>query len=93
MKPSTVSALFGQIQAVAGVTGTDIANATEDPPELQVEIKMTDPDTGTTLKTLVVPDGKFTMPSLQGSVGAKLEIDFAFTSAAGTLNIYKADPA
>ncbi len=93
MKPSTVSALFAQIQAIAGLTGTDIANATQDPPELGVRIKITDPADGTTMKTLQVDDAKFTMPQLQGSVGSKLESDFAFTSASGVLKIYKADPA
>ena len=91
MKPVDTDALFIQIQDVAGISGTDIANATEDPPELQVEIKMVD-DTGTTTKTLIVPDGKFVMPQIQGQVGAKLEQDFTFTSASGVLEIYKADP-
>lgn len=93
MKPTNVSALFGQIQAVAGISGTDIANATEDPPELQVEIKIADPADGSTLKTLMVTDSKFTLPSLQGSVGSKLESDFAFTSSSGALSVYKGDPA
>lgn len=92
MKPADNDALFLQIQRVAGITSTDIANATQDPPELDVEIKIVD-DTGATTKTLVVPDAKFVMPSIQGQVGSKLEQDFTFTSASGTLNVYKADPA
>jgi len=47
---------------------------------------------GTTTKTLIVPDAKFVVPQIQGSVGSKLEQDFSFTSSAGTLEIYKADP-
>ena len=93
MKAADVSSLFGQIQAVAGVSSADIANATQDPPELQVEIKVADPADGTTLKTLMVTDAKFTLPSLQGSVGSKLEADFAFTGSSGALGIYKGDPA
>lgn len=93
MKPSDVTTLFEQIQRVAGITGTDIANATQDPPELQLEIKVEHPDTGDTLKTLYVPDAKFTMPSIQGSVGQKLEQDFSWVSSSGVLNIYKGDPA
>jgi hypothetical protein len=93
MKPSTVTALFTQIQSIAGLTGTDIANATQDPPELGVEIKITDPSDGSTTKTLVVDDAKFVLPQLQGSVGSKLESDFSFTSSSGVLNVYKADPA
>lgn len=93
MKASTVTALFTQIQDIAGITGTDIANATQDPPELGVRIKITDPSDGTTTKTLQVDDAKFTMPQLQGNVGTKLEADFPFTSSSGVLKIYKEDPA
>lgn len=92
MKPVDVAALFAQIQAVAGITGTDVANATQDPPELDLEIKISDPETGLTTKTLIVDRAKFVMPNVQGSVGQKLEVDFPFTSASGVLEIYKADP-
>lgn len=90
MKPANVNALFTQVSRIAGLTGTDVANATQDPPELDVEVKILD-SAGTTTKTLEVPDAKFLVPQIQGSVGSKLEQDFTFTSAAGTLNVYKAD--
>ncbi len=88
MKPQDVSALFAQIQAVAGISGTDIANATQDPPELEFRAVIKD-SAGTATKTLQVGDAKWTMPALQGSVGAKLETDFTFSSSSGVLNIYK----
>lgn len=93
MKPVDVAALFAQVQAISGISGTDVANATQDPPELGVEIKLSDPATGDTLKTLVVDEAKFTMPQIQGNVGQKLEVDFPFTSSTGVLTIYKGDPA
>ena len=93
MKPASTTALFAQVQAIAGLSGTEIANATQDPPELQLQIKLTDPTTGNTMKTLTVPDAKFSMPGVQGNVGQKLEQDFAFTGSSGVLNIYKGDPA
>lgn len=92
MKPADVATLFAQVQAIAGITGTDVANATADPPELGVEIKLSDPATGDTLKTLVVDQAKFTMPQVQGSVGQKLEVDFPFTSSTGVLEIWAGDP-
>jgi hypothetical protein len=91
MKASTVDALMAQIQLAAGVTGTDVVNATQDPPELPFQIKLTDPSDGSTMKTLFVPDAKFVVPSIQGSVGSKLETDFAFTSGSGVLEVYKGD--
>jgi len=90
MKPADVDALFAQIQLAAGLTGTDIANATEDPPEIDVEIITVD-STGATTKTWIVTDAKFTVPQLQGSVGSKLEADFAFSSSSGVLAVYKED--
>jgi hypothetical protein len=90
MKASDVSALFAQIQLVAGLTGTDIANATQDPPEIDIEIITVD-SAGATTKTWIVPDAKFTVPALSGSVGSKLESDFTFTSATGALEVYKGD--
>ena len=92
MKPVDVAALMTQIQRVSNLTSTDIANATQDPPEVALQIKITDPSDGTTTKTFRIPDAKFTMPALQGSVGSKLETDFTFTSSAGLLSIYKEDP-
>ncbi len=92
MKPANVSALMAQVQAITGITGTDIANATDDPPELEVEIKTLD-SAGATTKTLIVPNSKFVVPQVSGSVGSKLEVDFSFTSADGVLEVYKADPA
>lgn len=93
MKPSTVDALFTQIQAIAGISSTEIANATQDPPELELRIRLKDPADGTTMKTLEVTDAKWQMPQIQGNVGSKLEQDFNFTSSSGVLNIHKGDPA
>lgn len=88
MKPSDVPVLFAQIQKIAGVSGTAIANATQDPPELEFRAVISD-GLGTVMKTLQVSDAKWSMPSLQGSTGAKLETDFAFTSSTGVLNVFK----
>ncbi len=90
MKPTDVDALFAQVQAIAGLTGTAIANATEDPAEIDVEIITLD-SAGVTTKTWIVPDAKFVVPQLQGSVGSKLEADFTFTSSSGVLQVYKGD--
>jgi hypothetical protein len=91
MKPADVAALYAQIQAAAGLTSTDIANATAEPPSLNLEIIVKDPADGTTEKTFIVTDAKFNMPSLQGSVGSKLETDFTWVSDSGVLNVYKGD--
>lgn len=92
MKPSTVAAFFTQVQRIADLGATAIANATQDPPPLELRIRLKDPSTGTTLKTLEVLDAKWQMPQVQGNVGSKLEQDFNFTSESGVLNVWKGDP-
>lgn len=91
MKPADATDFYAQIQAAAGISTTDVANATQDPPELDLRILLTDPSDGSTLKTLQVEKAKFTMPAVQGQVGNKLEVDFPFTSSDGVLKIHKAD--
>ena len=94
LKPSNATELFDKIMQAAGVTASDeVANATNDVPEMEVTFKIMDPADGTTLKTLVVDDAKFVLPAMSGSVGSKLETDFTFTSTSGVLKVYVADPA
>ena len=50
---------------------------------------MSDPDTGSVVKTFYIPDAKFTVPSISGRVQTKLETTFDFTSDAGSLLIYE----
>lgn len=91
MKAATADALFDQILAVQGVTDPDIVNASDDPPEIDIRFVIKDPFDGATLQTLRVPDAQFDPVAIQGQVGNKLEVDFAFTSAGGDLDIYKGD--
>ena len=92
LKSVNATELWDKIMQAAGVTASDeVANATNDVPKLDVEIILKDPADGSTLKTLICPDAKFTLPALSGSVGSKLETDFAFTSESGVLEIYVGD--
>lgn len=93
MKPRDVGALFAQVQAIAGIGSSEIANITADPPALELLFAQKDPASGDVLKTLHVPDAKFVLPSLQGTVGQKLEVDFTFTSETGVLEVYKGEMA
>lgn len=92
LKPVNATELWDKIMQAAGITATDeVANATNDVPAMQVEFILKDPADGSTLKTLLIPDAKFVLPSLQGSVGSKLETDFVFTSESGVLEVYVGD--
>lgn len=89
MKAADASALFTRIQEVAGLGTTAIANATDNIAPITLDIVVKDPDAAANKKTLYVPDAKFNMPAIAGSVGNKLEVDFPFTSEGGTLELWK----
>ncbi len=56
---------------------------------LEIEVRISDPDTGSVVKTFYIPDARFTVPSLSGRVESKLEATFNFSSDAGSLLIYE----
>lgn len=91
MKAATAANLFDQILAIQGITSPDIVNAIEEPPQVDLRFLIKDPEDGTTLQTLQVPDAQFDPVAISGQVGSKLEVDFAFTSAGGDLNVVKGD--
>ncbi len=91
LKPADATVLVTKIQQSAGLTGTNIVTASEDPPKLEITVEVLNPSTGANLKTIVVEDAKMVVPSIQPAVGAKLEVEFPWTSAAGLIKIYVGD--
>lgn len=79
--------LFDKIAQIANVGGTDIIGPFTSQP-LEVETQIKDPETGVVVKTLYVPDARFTIPNLQGRVNTKLEATFTWESDSGTLLVY-----
>ncbi len=55
---------------------------------LPMEVRVSDPDSGDVLKTLYVPDARFTIPGYSARVQQKLEVQFNFTSDGGNLLVY-----
>lgn len=88
IKSADAANLFDKIANIAGITGTDTIGALTAAP-LELEVRLSDPDTGNVVKTFYVPDARFTVPSLSGQVQTKLETTFSFTSDAGSLLIYQ----
>jgi hypothetical protein len=87
IKPRTPQELWTRISEIANVPSNEIVGPyTTD--LLPVEVRISDPDTGDVLKTLYVPDARFTLPGVQGRVQTKTEVSFAFTSDGGQLLIY-----
>lgn len=80
--------LWEKIANVAGVTTAVTAGALSSVP-LELEVRLSDPDTGLVVKTFFVPDARFTVPSISGRIQTKLETTFSFTSDAGDLLVYE----
>ena len=80
--------LWAKIAQVANVSTNVVAGLYSSTP-LNLEVQIKDPDTGNTLKTIVVPDARFTIPNIQGRVQQKVEVTFNFTSDAGLMTVYK----
>lgn len=89
LKPQNPTELWERIAEVANVATDKIVGPfTTD--LLPVEARISDPD-GVVLKTIYVPDARFTIPGVQGRVQTKLETTFNFTSDGGQLLVYKGE--
>lgn len=87
IKPTTPAELWARIAQVANVATTVVAGPSTSVP-LAVEVRISNPDTGTVIKTIYVPDARFTIPSVQGTVQQKLTTTFNYSSDGGTLAVY-----
>lgn len=79
--------LWNKIYQVANVPANEVAGAHSSVP-LPIELQISHPDTGDRIKTLYIPDARFTLPNLQGRVQQKLEVTFPFSSDGGDLLVY-----
>lgn len=79
--------LFAKIHQVADVPTNEIVGPFTST-FLPMELRINDPDTGLRVKTLYIPDARFTVPGIQGRVQQKLETTFNFSSDGGTLLVY-----
>lgn len=87
MKPESPTDLWDKIAQVADVPTNEIVGPFTSA-FFPLEIRISDPDDGSVLKTLYVPDARFTIPAVQGRVDTKLEVNFDFSSDGGSLLVY-----
>lgn len=89
IKPTDPADLWEKIAQVANVATNEAAGALTSAP-LALEIRVYDPDDhSNVLKTLYVPDARFQVPAIQGTVQQKLTTQFNFTSDGGVLEVYQ----
>lgn len=89
IKPRDVAELLERVQQIAGVaTSTEVVGPATTA-VLPLEILLHSPDNGDVLKTLYIPDARFSLPGFSGQVQQKLTTTFNFESDGGVLNVYK----
>ena len=88
-KPRSAQQLYQRIAQVAGAASeTEVVGALQQA-TLPLDIVLYSPTDGSVLKTLHVPDAKFTVPGYSGRVQQKLTVTFSFESDGGVLKVYK----
>lgn len=87
VRPRDVADLWSKIHQVADVATNEVVGPFTST-FLPVELRISDPETGARVKTLYIPDARFTVPAVQGRVQTKLEVTFNLNSDGGTLLVY-----
>lgn len=88
VRPRTPDDLWDKIRQVANVPSNEVIGPNTSV-FLPIELRIYHPDTGDLLKTLYVPDARFTVPAIQGRVQQKTDVTFNFASDGGTLLVYQ----
>lgn len=89
IKPRDTLELLKRIRQIAGIASTAEIIGPSTSAVLPIQIRLHSPDTGAVLKTLEIPDARFTLPGFSGQANSKLSITLNFESDGGLLNVYK----
>jgi hypothetical protein len=89
VRPADDVDLYAKLRQIANISSTTAVIGPYSSVALPVELRISDPDTGTRLKTLYVSDARFKIPNIQGQVQQKVNVNFTFTSDGGNLIAYK----
>ncbi len=87
IRPEDPADLWTKIEQIANTPATEITGPLS-PEALEVEVRLSDPDTGTVVKTFYIPDAVFTVPAVSARQQTKLDTTFSFRSESGNLTVY-----
>lgn len=88
LKPTNPTELMTRIRKIADTaTATEVTGALKQA-VLPLDIVIKSPSTGAILKTLHVPDARFTVPGFEGRVEQKSTVTLNFESDAGELYVF-----
>jgi hypothetical protein len=87
VRPRDVNELWDKVYQVTNVVPGEVAGPLTSV-TLPMEIRLSDPDDGSRIKTLYVPDARFKPPAIEGRVQSKAEPTFEWTSDGGILEVF-----
>lgn len=87
IRPRDLKELYDRIQLITNTSVDTVSGPLTSVP-LEMEIRVSDPDTGQRMKTLYVPDARFRVPNIEGRVQEKLNPTIEWTSDGGVLKIH-----
>lgn len=87
VRPRNPQELWDKVYQVTNVVPGEVAGPLTSV-TLPMEIRLSDPDDGSRLKTLYIPDARFKPPAIEGRVQQKAEPTFEWTSDGGILEVY-----
>jgi hypothetical protein len=89
VKPQDPAEILSKVKQITGAaTDTEAIGALQREAQ-SVDIVLKSPTDGSVIKTLYIPDAKFTVPGYSGRVQQKLTLQFNFESDSGVLEVYK----
>jgi len=91
IKAFDVDELFDKIRTVTGITDANYVLGPDVTDPVQLRIVLNDPTDGTAIKTVYLPEARFTVPGFNPQVQTKLESQFDYTSDTGALTVYVGD--
>lgn len=88
IKARSAEEMLAKIRQIAGVAAGQVIGPYSSTP-MPLDVLLHSPVNGAVLKTLHVPDARFTLPGYSGRVQTKLTQSFPFESDGGVLRIYR----
>lgn len=79
--------MWSKIEQIANTPAAEITGPLS-PAALEVEVRLSDPDTGLVVKTFYIPDAVFSVPAISARQQTKLDTTFSFRSESGVLTVY-----
>jgi hypothetical protein len=88
VKSFNVQDLQSKLDQISNVS-TNVTTGVYSSQPLQVEYRISNPDTGALIKTIYIPDARFTPPAISAKAKDKLTVDFKWESDAGRIYAYE----